>query len=98
MSSLLERQLERELAPVRAPHALWRRVEIRCDASCAWQEDRRAKWPIWAAAAVAACGLAAAVFAPPSSNYIASAKSQARFAQPAAASDSGFSCRACHVD
>ena len=98
MSSLLERQLEEAMAPAIAPEALWRRVENQWDAARAAHERRTAKWPIWAAAALAACGLAAAVFAPPSSTYIASAKTPARFSQPSTAPDSGFSCGLCHVD
>ncbi len=99
MSSLLERQLEQAIAPVRAPEPLWHRVEAQCDAAFVPRERPAvAKWPILAAAALAACGLAAAVFAPSSSNYIVSAKTAARFSQPAAASESGYSCRLCHVD
>lgn len=98
MSSLLDRQLEQAMTPVMAPEALWRRVETQWDAARSTPERRAAKWPIWAAAAVAACGLAVAVFAPPSSNYIAAGKSPARFSQTSAAPESGLSCGLCHVD
>ena len=98
MSSLLDRQLEQAMAPLVAPEALWRRVETQLNAVPAARERRDAKWPVWAAAALAACGIAAAVFAPSSPNYIAAAKNQARFVQPAASAEPGYSCRLCHVD
>lgn len=99
MPSLLDRQLERGLGQVAAPDELWTRVDRAWQAKVSTREPRkRAKWPLVAAAALAACGLAAAVLTPPSTSYSATERRQARFAQPATASESNFSCSLCHVD
>jgi hypothetical protein len=69
--SRLERELARDLAPVRAPEALWMLVR----ASAPKRRPRRAAWP-WAAAGSLAAAALALVFAlsPPSLAQFAAAE------------------------
>lgn len=96
MSSLLDRQLERQLAPVTAPEALWGRIEAACVAQSA---PKPLPWRFVAAAALAACGLAGAVVLSseqsPRPYAIAARPPQV---QTAAFNETSVPCKLCHVD